>query len=87
MTATERQAAFAKVSASVMKVIRAEVADLKVEVNPTGPTGLSLYADGEVRELEALRAFVAKHLSGKIDFLYHYPADEDMGAADTYTIA
>lgn len=87
MTDAERQSAFAQVSAKVMYVIRAAVADLKVEVNPTGPTGLSLYAEGEVRELEALRAFVAKHLSGKIEFLYHYPADEDADASDIYSIA
>ena len=82
-----RQAALAAISAAVMKVIRAEVADLTVEINPTGPTGLSLYAEGEVSALEALRAFVAAHLAEKVAFLYHYPADEDGGAADFYTIA
>jgi hypothetical protein len=84
---SHRQAALAAISAAVMKVIRAEVADLTVEINPTGPTGLSLYAEGEVSALESLRAFVAAHLAGKVAFLYHYPADEDAGAADFYTIA
>lgn len=83
---TARQDALAAISASVMKVIRAEVADLTVEINPTGETGLSLYAEGEVGALEALRDFVAKHLSGKVQFKYHYAADEDGDASDFYAI-
>jgi hypothetical protein len=82
-----RQDALAAISAAVMKVIRAEVADLVVEINPTGPSGLSLYAEGEVSALESLRAFVAAHLSDKVAFLCHYPADEDAGTSDVYTIA
>ena len=83
---TARQDALAAISSKVMQVIRAEVADLTVEINPTGATGLSLFAEGEVSALEALRAFVAKHLPGVV-FTHHYPADEDGGAADFYAIA
>ncbi len=49
--------------------------------------GLFLSVEGAERDLDAVRAFVAEHLSAKLSPTDRYPADEDGPAVDFYSIA
>ena len=75
------------ISSKIAAVIRAEVADVDVELAQNIARGLFLMVEGSEDALSAVRAFVEAHLSGQLAHSEHAPADEDAGACDFYAVS
>ncbi len=75
------------ISSKIAAVIRAEVADVEVELAQNIARGLFLMVEGSEANLAAVRAFVEAHLSAQLTHAEHCPEDADAGACDFYTVA
>jgi len=75
------------ISSKIAAVIRAEVADVEVELAQNIARGLFLMVEGSEDALSAVRAFVEAHLSAQLTHTEHADADEDAGACDFYAVS
>jgi len=75
------------ISSKIAAVVRAEVADVEVELAQNIARGLFLMVEGSEANLSAVRAFVEAHLSAQLTHSEHCPEDADAGACDFYAVA